>query len=125
MPLDDGRVANRAFLFGPDGERIASYDKIHMFDVDLDNGESWRESRTYRPGETATTADLQFEGGAARLGFAVCYDMRFPHLFREEAMAEMAEFLGRRVHLFIFVKVRQKWGDDPERYRTWGLDYDA
>ena len=87
VPLDDGRVANRAFLFGPDGERIASYDKIHMFDVDLDNGESWRESRTYRPGETATTADLQFEGGAARLGFAVCYDMRFPHLFREEAMA--------------------------------------
>nr|WP_280891222.1 carbon-nitrogen hydrolase family protein [Jiella mangrovi] len=87
VPLDDGRVANRAFLFGPDGERIASYDKIHMFDVDLDNGESWRESRTYRPGESAQLADLTFDEGSARLGFAVCYDMRFPHLFREEALA--------------------------------------
>ena len=87
VPLGDGRVANRAFLFGPDGARIATYDKIHMFDVDLDNGESWRESRTYRPGETAAIADLDFESGPARLGFAVCYDMRFPHLFREEALA--------------------------------------
>ncbi|TFF18243.1 carbon-nitrogen hydrolase family protein [Jiella endophytica] len=87
VPLEDGRVANRAFLFGPDGGKLASYDKIHMFDVDLDNGESWRESRTYRPGENAVTADLDFKGGPARLGFAVCYDMRFPHLFREEALA--------------------------------------
>ncbi|WAP70657.1 carbon-nitrogen hydrolase family protein [Jiella pelagia] len=87
VPLDDGRVANRAFLFGPDGGKIATYDKIHMFDVDLDNGESWRESRTYRPGGTATVSDVAFEGGPARLGFAVCYDMRFPHLFREEALA--------------------------------------
>ncbi len=87
VPLGDGRVANRAFLFGPDGERMATYDKIHMFDVDLDNGESWRESRTYRPGETATVVDAEFESGHAKLGFAVCYDMRFPHLFREEALA--------------------------------------
>nr|WP_255679408.1 carbon-nitrogen hydrolase family protein [Jiella flava] len=87
VPLDEGRVANRAVLFGPDGARIATYDKIHMFDVDLDNGESWRESRTYRPGGRAAVADLVFDDGAARLGFAVCYDMRFPHLFREEALA--------------------------------------
>ena len=87
VPLDDGRVANRAFVFGPDGVKIATYDKIHMFDVDLDNGESWRESRTYRPGETATVADLALNNGPARLGLAVCYDMRFPHLFREEALA--------------------------------------
>ena len=79
----DGKVANRAFLFGPDGARIASYDKIHMFDVDLDNGESWRESATYEPGTEAVIADLPF----ARLGFAVCYDLRFPQLFRAEALA--------------------------------------
>ena len=79
----DGKVANRAFLFGPDGARIATYDKIHMFDVDLDNGESWRESAAYEPGTEAVVADLPF----ARLGFAVCYDLRFPQLFRAEALA--------------------------------------
>ena len=79
----DGKVANRAFLFGPDGARIATYDKIHMFDVDLDHGESWRESATYEPGTEAVIADLPF----ARLGFAVCYDLRFPQLFRAEALA--------------------------------------
>ncbi|MDW6026361.1 carbon-nitrogen hydrolase family protein [Mesorhizobium sp. BAC0120] len=79
----DGKVANRAFLFGPDGARIATYDKIHMFDVDLDHGESWRESATYEPGTEAVVADLPF----ARLGFAVCYDLRFPQLFRAEALA--------------------------------------
>ena len=78
----DGKVANRAFLFGPDGARIATYDKIHMFDVDLDHGESWRESATYEPGTEAVVADLPF----ARLGFAVCYDLRFPQLFRAEAL---------------------------------------
>jgi deaminated glutathione amidase len=79
----DGKVANRAFLFGPDGARIATYDKIHMFDVDLDHGESWRESATYEPGAEAVVAELPF----ARLGFAVCYDLRFPQLFRAEALA--------------------------------------
>jgi predicted amidohydrolase len=78
----DGKVANRAFLFGPDGGRIATYDKIHMFDVDLDHGESWRESATYEPGTEAVVADLPF----AKLGFAVCYDLRFPQLFRAEAL---------------------------------------
>jgi len=78
----DGKVANRAFLFGPDGARVATYDKIHMFDVDLDHGESWRESATYEPGTEAVVAELPF----ARLGFAVCYDLRFPQLFRAEAL---------------------------------------
>ncbi|NDV88687.1 carbon-nitrogen hydrolase family protein [Aurantimonas aggregata] len=87
IALDDGKVANRAVLYAPDGSLKARYDKIHMFDVDLDNGESWRESRTYRPGECAALADLAFDDGSARLGFAVCYDMRFPQLFREEALA--------------------------------------
>ena len=80
---EDGKIANRAFLFGPDGARIATYDKIHMFDVDLDNGESWRESAVYEAGGAGVVAALPF----ARLGMAVCYDLRFPQLFRAEALA--------------------------------------
>ncbi|MBP0437926.1 carbon-nitrogen hydrolase family protein [Tianweitania sediminis] len=83
IALEGGKVANRALLFGPGGERISTYDKIHMFDVDLDNGESWRESATYEPGERSIVAELPF----ARLGLAVCYDLRFPHLFRAQALA--------------------------------------
>lgn len=79
----DEKMANRGFLFGPDGVRICAYDKIHMFDVDLDNGESWRESAAYEPGSCARVADLPF----GRLGFAICYDVRFPQIFRTEAMA--------------------------------------
>ncbi|MBB4009322.1 carbon-nitrogen hydrolase family protein [Allorhizobium taibaishanense] len=80
---DDGMIANRGLLYGPNGRRICTYDKIHMFDVDLDNGESWRESSAYHPGKTAIVADLPF----GKLGFAICYDLRFPSLFRSEAMA--------------------------------------
>ncbi|APG85595.1 nitrilase/cyanide hydratase and apolipoprotein N-acyltransferase [Sinorhizobium americanum CCGM7] len=83
IALPDGKVANRGFLFGPDGKKICDYDKIHMFDVDLDNGESWRESAVYRPGATARMVDLPF----GKLGFAICYDVRFPELFRQQAMA--------------------------------------
>jgi len=84
----DGMAANRAFVFGADGAEIATYDKIHMFDVDLDNGESWRESATYRPGERAGIADIDIPGeGAVRLGLAICYDIRFPELFRAQALA--------------------------------------
>lgn len=83
IALPNGKVANRAFLFGPDGAPVATYDKIHMFDVDLDNGESWRESATYEPGRQALVADID----GARIGFAVCYDVRFPQLFRAEALA--------------------------------------
>ncbi|MER9894416.1 carbon-nitrogen hydrolase family protein [Mesorhizobium sp. M0119] len=79
----DGKLANRALLFGPDGATIATYDKIHMFDVDLDNGESWRESAAYEPGTEAVVAEIN----GAKLGFAVCYDLRFPQLFRAEALA--------------------------------------
>ncbi len=82
IALDDGKIANRGLLFGPDGAKICHYDKIHMFDVDLDNGESWRESAAYTPGETARMADLPF----GRLGFAICYDVRFPELFRRQAV---------------------------------------
>ena len=79
----DGKLANRALLYAPDGTLRAQYDKIHMFDVDLDRGESWRESSAYEPGKEAVVTDL----GEARLGFAVCYDLRFPQLFRAEALA--------------------------------------
>ncbi len=79
----DGKVANRALLYSPQGTLLASYDKIHMFDVDLDNGESWRESAAYEPGGEAVVTDI----GIARLGFGICYDVRFPQLFHSEALA--------------------------------------
>jgi predicted amidohydrolase len=80
---DDGKIANRAFFFGPDGNILTRYDKIHMFDVDLDNGESWRESAVYAPGSDTVILDLPF----AKLGLAICYDVRFPQLFRAQALA--------------------------------------
>lgn len=76
------RAANRAFLINPRGEIVARYDKIHMFDVDLADGESYRESNSYRPGELAVLSDLPW----GRLGITICYDLRFPSLYR--AMAE-------------------------------------
>ncbi|MEE4012715.1 carbon-nitrogen hydrolase family protein [Roseibium sp. FZY0029] len=77
----NGKIANRAFLIEPDGKILATYDKIHMFDVDLPNGESWRESATYEPGTQTVIADLPF----AKVGMAVCYDIRFPTIFRTQA----------------------------------------
>jgi predicted amidohydrolase len=74
----DGRIANRSFLFAPDGKIAARYDKIHMFDVDLGNGESYRESATYQPGTQAVIATLPW----AKLGMTICYDLRFPALHR-------------------------------------------
>lgn len=79
----DGKIANRGGIFAPSGEKIATYDKVHMFDVDLDNGESWRESETYEPGKETVIAELPF----AKVGMAVCYDIRFPQLFRAQALA--------------------------------------
>jgi deaminated glutathione amidase len=83
IALDDGNMANRGFLFGSDGTLLSRYDKIHMFDVDLDNGESWRESSAYRPGAEARVVSLPF----AELGFSICYDVRFPQLFQAQAVA--------------------------------------
>lgn len=77
----DGRFANRSFLIGADGEIVARYDKIHMFDVNVSETEVYRESAAYRPGVRAVVADIPF----ARIGMAVCYDLRFPHLFRRLA----------------------------------------
>jgi hypothetical protein len=82
------RAVNRSFLIGPDGAVIASYDKIHMFDIDLPDGESYRESANYQPGETAVISDLPW----GRIGLTICYDVRFPALYR--ALAESgASFL--------------------------------
>ncbi|MGB7037545.1 MAG: carbon-nitrogen hydrolase family protein, partial [Xanthobacteraceae bacterium] len=83
------KAVNRSFLIDPKGEVAARYDKIHMFDVDLAGGESYRESNNYRPGEVAVVADLPW----GRLGLSVCYDLRFPALYR--ALAEAgASFLA-------------------------------
>ncbi|MBS8262092.1 carbon-nitrogen hydrolase family protein [Roseibium polysiphoniae] len=79
--LPDGKVANRALLISPEGRIAARYDKIHMFDVDLPNGESWRESATYEPGSKTLLADLPW----IKMGMAVCYDVRFPAIFRTQA----------------------------------------
>lgn len=76
--LDDGMLVNRSYLFSPDGVEIARYDKIHMFDVDLGGGESYRESSTFRPGSRAVVARTPWGG----LGMSICYDLRFPHLYR-------------------------------------------
>lgn len=79
----DGRFANRSFLIDPSGEIAAWYDKIHMFDVDIDNEESYRESAGYRPGGHAMLASTPF----AKIGMTVCYDVRFPALHRSLAQA--------------------------------------
>ena len=76
------KAVNRSFLIGPKGEIAARYDKIHMFDVDLAGGESYRESGSYRPGELAVAVDIPW----GRVGLTICYDLRFPALYR--ALAE-------------------------------------
>ena len=83
------KAANRAFVIDRKGDIAARYDKIHMFDVDLAGGESYRESNNYRPGDLAVVADLPW----GRLGVTICYDLRFPALYR--ALAEAgASFLA-------------------------------
>ncbi len=81
---DDGRFANRSFVIAPTGEIAARYDKMHMFDVDLATGESWRESNAYAPGEDVVTVRTPL----GLLGLAICYDLRFPALFG--ALGDMA-----------------------------------
>src|SRR5262252_9725620 len=82
VKVSPDRAANRSFLIDPTGEIVARYDKIHMFDVDLAGGESYRESNSFKPGECAVAADLPW----GRLGLTICYDLRFPALYR--ALAE-------------------------------------
>ena len=83
------KAANRSFVIDPTGEIVARYDKIHMFDVEIGAGESYRESNNYRPGESAVLVDLPW----GRMGLTICYDLRFPSLYR--ALAEAgADFLA-------------------------------
>lgn len=80
--LADGRFANRGFVIDPNGAIRARYDKLHLFDIDLPSGESWRESAAYRPGERAVIVEGTPLG---RLGLAICYDLRFAELFTQLA----------------------------------------
>ncbi len=82
IKLSDTKVANRAYVFTPQGKIAATYDKLHMFDVDLSGGESYRESKNYQPGDKAVMVDMPW----GRVGLTICYDLRFPHLYR--AMAQ-------------------------------------
>jgi deaminated glutathione amidase len=80
---DDDRLANRSYLLNGSGDIVAWYDKIHMFDVNLANGRTFKESETYRPGDRAVVADTLW----GPLGMTVCYDVRFPYLYRRLAHA--------------------------------------
>lgn len=87
--LGNGRIANRSLLFSPQGGVAGRFDKIHMFDVELPGGESYRESKNYQAGNAAVLAELPW----GTLGMTVCYDLRFPHLYRALAKAG-ADFLA-------------------------------
>jgi len=89
MKLANGKLANRSFLISPEGRVTARYDKIHMFDIDLGGGESYEESANYEPGRHAVVADLPW----GPLGLTICYDLRFPKLYRALAKAG-AKFLA-------------------------------
>jgi len=132
---DDERLANRSFLIAPDGALVQRYDKIHMFDVELAGGESYRESNAFRPGDAAVTATLPW----GVLGMTVCYDLRFPHLYRALAQAG-ADFLAipsaftvptGRAHWHVLLRARAietgafvfapaQWGEHAEGRRTYG-----
>ncbi|MEM6538128.1 MAG: carbon-nitrogen hydrolase family protein [Pseudomonadota bacterium] len=79
----EGDLRNRSLLFAPDGALVAHYDKIHMFDVELPGGETWRESAVYKAGDRAVIKDI----GPAHLGLSICYDVRFPSLYRRLSRA--------------------------------------
>ena len=129
------RLANRSYLVDPGGETVARYDKIHMFDVDLVGGESYRESNAFRPGGRTVLARTPW--GA--LGMTVCYDLRFPHLYRALAQAG-ADFLAipsaftvptGKAHWHVLMRARAiengcfvfapaQWGEHAEGRRTYG-----
>jgi deaminated glutathione amidase len=131
----DDRAANRSLLIDAQGRVVGRYDKLHVFDVDLPNGETYRESATVRPGEGAQVVDTPF----GRLGLAICYDVRFPHLFRQlaKAGAEMiavpAAFTvqtgeahwetllrARAIETGCFILAPAQGGTHEDGRRTWG-----
>ena len=133
--LDDEWIANRSYLIDPTGAIRASYDKIHMFDVELDDHESYRESSTYRPGDRAVLADTPW----GPLGMTICYDLRFPHLYRDLAhrgammLAVPSAFTrptgeahwevllrARAIENAAYVFAPAQCGAHPRGRRTWG-----
>ncbi|MCH8861761.1 MAG: carbon-nitrogen hydrolase family protein [Proteobacteria bacterium] len=83
VQVGDGKLANRSFLIAPDGNIVTRYDKAHMFDVSLPGGENYHESKNYQPGSRAVVAESPWGG----IGMTVCYDLRFPYLYRKLAEA--------------------------------------
>jgi len=135
IPEDETRLANRSYLIDPSGAVVARYNKIHMFDVDLAEGESYRESNAFRPGGRTVLADTPW----GVLGMTVCYDLRFPQLYRTLAQAG-AEFLAipsaftvptGKAHWHVIMRARAiengcfvfapaQWGEHAEGRRTYG-----
>jgi predicted amidohydrolase len=129
------RLANRSFLLDAAGAVVARYDKIHMFDIDLPGGESYRESNAYRPGGATAVAETPW----GRLGMSVCYDVRFPYLYRALAHAD-ADFLAvpsvftvptGRAHWHVLLRARAiengafvfapaQWGEHPGGRKSYG-----
>lgn len=136
VAVPGGMNANRSMLFPPSGERPATYDKIHMFDVDLASGEAWRESAAYRPGTDVVSFD---DTPVGRLGLTVCYDLRFPALFGElgnlrcHAIAVPAAFTkptgeahwhillrARAIEASAFIIAAAQVGEHEDGRRTYG-----
>jgi predicted amidohydrolase len=135
MPEGERRLANRSYLVDASGRIVARYDKIHMFDVDLAGGESYRESNAFRPGEGVVLAQTPW----GVVGMTICYDLRFPQLYRALAHAG-ADFLAipssftvptgtahwhvlmraRAIENGCFVFAPAQWGEHAERRRTYG-----
>ncbi|MDO8379417.1 carbon-nitrogen hydrolase family protein [Phenylobacterium sp.] len=132
---EDGKAANRAALISPQGQITATYDKLHMFDVDLPTGETARESETYEPGDRAVTA----LAGETPLGLTICYDMRFPAVYRALALAGAQVMLvpaaftrptgeahweillrARAIETGCFVLAPAQGGFHEDRRGTWG-----
>ncbi len=131
----DDRAANRSLLIDDQGRITARYDKLHVFDVDLPNGETYRESANIRPGDDAVVAETPWGG----LGLTVCYDVRFPHLFRQLAKAGAAMIAvpaaftrptgeahwetllrARAIETGAFVLAPAQGGTHEDGRRTWG-----
>ena len=132
---NERRLANRSYLVDPDGAVVARYDKIHMFDVDLAGGESYRESNAFRPGGQTVLTETPW----GVLGMTVCYDLRFPQLYRTLAQAG-ADFLAipsaftvptGKAHWHVLMRARAiengcfvfapaQWGEHAEGRRTYG-----
>ncbi len=135
VKLSDTQLANRSYLFSDSGDIAATYDKIHMFDVDLEDDRSYRESKACRPGDRAVVTKTPWGG----LGMSICYDVRFPHLYRDLAkngadiLAVPAAFTvptgqahwevllrARAIETGVFVLAPGQTGEHEGGRKTWG-----